>query len=525
MERPGVAARRGFLLASLALISSIAGCGDGGDSSASPPDTAPRPIVAPVDSDPPAVQITGPVAGGSYASSGAAVTLSGSATDNVGVDRVVWSNNRGGSGTASGGASWNTGPIPLQSGVNLITVTALDPSGNSGTADISVSYATTAGGDTIVPAVTITSPTTDASYAATAATLHLAGTAGDNQGVARVSWSNNRGGSGTASGTQSWSVAGIALQSGSNVITVTAVDLADNTATDTLTVTYTAPDTTVPTVTITSPTGGAAYTTSSGSIALGGSAGDDVGVVQVRWSNSRGSSGTASGTTAWSAKNIALQSGTNVLTVTAVDAAGNGASDSLTVTYNVPDTTPPSVTGLSPANGATNVAVTTTLTATFSEPVTNVTTSTFRVNGVTGTVSLNGNTATFRPATALTGGTGYTATVSGGAAGVKDLAGNPLASDRVWSFTTAPVLATASYRASWNAVPDPTVTGYRLYYATAPLGSGQPLGTLDTTATSLVFVPGNHGLMAGATLYLAVTSLGENGAESPLSEQVSILLE
>jgi hypothetical protein len=62
-----------------------------------------------------------------------------------------------------------------------------------------------------------------------------------------VSWSNDRGGSGTCSGTTSWSASGISLLSGANVITVTARDAAGNTRTDTLTATYTPPDTTPPT--------------------------------------------------------------------------------------------------------------------------------------------------------------------------------------------------------------------------------------------------------------------------------------
>ena len=54
-----------------------------------------------------------------------------------------------------------------------------------------------------------------------------------------MSWVNDRGGSGTATGTTSWLVSNIALLSGVNVITVTARDAANNTSTDTLTVTYT----------------------------------------------------------------------------------------------------------------------------------------------------------------------------------------------------------------------------------------------------------------------------------------------
>jgi hypothetical protein len=75
--------------------------------------------------------------------------------------------------------------------------------------------------------------------------------------VTQVTWSNDRGGSGTASGTTSWTVSGITLQSGANVLTVTARDAAGNTGTDTLTVTYTPPDTTAPTVTITTRLSGA----------------------------------------------------------------------------------------------------------------------------------------------------------------------------------------------------------------------------------------------------------------------------
>ena len=56
-----------------------------------------------------------------------------------------------------------------------------------------------------------------------------------------MTWSNNRGGNGTASGTSTWNVTGIALQTGTNVITVTALDAAGNTGQATLTVTYNPP--------------------------------------------------------------------------------------------------------------------------------------------------------------------------------------------------------------------------------------------------------------------------------------------
>jgi chitodextrinase len=105
-------------------------------------------------------------------------------------------------------------------------------------------------------------------------------------------------------------------------------------------------DTTLPTVTITSPTTTTTYTASSSNLNIGGTASDDTGVTQVTWSNDRGGSGTAIGTTSWSADGIALKSGDNVITVTARDAAGNTGTDILTVAYNPSDTTPPTT----PAN-------------------------------------------------------------------------------------------------------------------------------------------------------------------------------
>ena len=98
------------------------------------------------------------------------------------------------------------------------------------------------------------------------------------------------------------------------------------------------PDASAPTIAITGPTSGATYSTTALTLALSGTAGDNVGVTAVSWVSSRGGSGTASGTTTWSVASIALLSGTNVLTLTARDAAGNTASDVLTVTVNVAPT-------------------------------------------------------------------------------------------------------------------------------------------------------------------------------------------
>jgi FecR-like protein len=97
------------------------------------------------------------------------------------------------------------------------------------------------------------------------------------------------------------------------------------------------------TVTISAPTAGPPpYTVSSSPLTLGGTLLDNFGVTEVTWINSRGGSGTASGTIAWTASGIVLQIGSNVLTVTARDAAGNTVATAI-VTVTLSDTTPPPV--------------------------------------------------------------------------------------------------------------------------------------------------------------------------------------
>ena len=59
--------------------------------------------------------------------------------------------------------------------------------------------------------------------------------------VSPGTWANDRGGSGTATGTTSWIITGIPLQTGANLISVTAYDSAGNNAVALLTVMYTLP--------------------------------------------------------------------------------------------------------------------------------------------------------------------------------------------------------------------------------------------------------------------------------------------
>jgi hypothetical protein len=105
----------------------------------------------------------------------------------------------------------------------------------------------------------------------------------------------------------------------------------------------------------------------------------------------------------------------------------------------------PNVELVSPANGTTGVPINQGISVTFNQnmnPATFVvsscnTESPFTLQGATtveGKVSYNGTTATFTSSGDLLPGTTYTATITDR---VKNLAGIPLATNYVWSFTTA----------------------------------------------------------------------------------------
>ncbi len=133
----------------------------------------------------------------------------------------------------------------------------------------------------------------------------------------------------------------------------------------------------------------------------------------------------------------------------AKDLANNplAADVSWSFTTAAADTTPPTVTGVTPTDGATGIPTATSVTVTFDEPVvaTTVGTNTFELrdpggNQVSATVTYDApaRTATLTPSSPLAADAQYTATVKGGVSGVKDLAANALEQDFTWSFTTAP---------------------------------------------------------------------------------------
>ena len=155
---------------------------------------------------------------------------------------------------------------------------------------------------------------------------------------------------------------------------------------------------------------------------------------------------------------------TATITTGAMDVAGNALAIDHVWSFSTgdaADVTAPSVSSVNPTNGAVAVPLNRKISATFDEvmdPLT-ITTTTFTLyqglTNITGTVSYVGNTATFTPTVPLAITTLYTATIKTGA---KDVAGNALALDYVWSFTTG---AAADVLAPTIITTDPvnTATG------------------------------------------------------------------
>jgi hypothetical protein len=141
---------------------------------------------------------------------------------------------------------------------------------------------------------------------------------------------------------------------------------------------------------------------------------------------------------------------TATITTGAKDLAGNSLLSDTAWSFTTgatADTNRPTVLATVPANAATGVGTNQAINLTFSEqmdPAT-ISTATFLLTGpgptnVTGTVAYNvgSKIATFTPAGSLAANTVYGATVTTVA---KDLAGNALATNVAWSFTTAATTA------------------------------------------------------------------------------------
>jgi methionine-rich copper-binding protein CopC len=322
-----------------------------------------------------------------------------------------------------------------------------------GQADINKDMNTPASGppDTTAPTVSVTNP---ANNATVSGTVNVTANASDNVGVAGVQFllnGANLGAEDTASPySVSWDTTTVA--NGAYVITARARDGAGNVTTSTqVNVTVSNVDSTPPTVTARTPAPGSTNvplnTTATATFS------EPVQSATISFVLKDPANNTVPGT-------VSYNSGTRTATLTpssplspgtlytatvsgAADLAGNVmASPSVwSFTTGTPDTTPPSVTAQTPAAGAVNVPINTTVTAQFSESIQSATLS-FVLrdsanNVVPATVAYNDatRTATLTPNAVLANSTTYTATVSG----AQDQAGNAMTAPVSWSFTTASI--------------------------------------------------------------------------------------
>jgi hypothetical protein len=251
------------------------------------------------------------------------VSLSGTVTGGSGTPIVTWSRN-GASGIASlSGTSWTASNIPLTVGLNSITVTATD---TTGSASQTVSVTRVSSLNLTVNAVP---------DATSSATISLSGTVAADDGPPAITWSTSAGSSGLAVlNGATWLAPNIPLAVGFNIITITAVGETGSVSRSvSITRTVVPPpgetDTTGPTLTILYPSA-TSFATTLASLQFKGTASDRSGVASVTWSTNTGSSGTAFGTTQWSAT-IPLLVGFNTVIIRSTDTAGNVSSKSVVV--------------------------------------------------------------------------------------------------------------------------------------------------------------------------------------------------
>lgn len=93
------------------------------------------------DNAAPIITILSPTTASSYDSPTPRLTLSGTATDDSGIAQITWANERRAlSGTAAGTSKWAISEIPLESGLNRITITARDVRGRTSQALLQVLF-------------------------------------------------------------------------------------------------------------------------------------------------------------------------------------------------------------------------------------------------------------------------------------------------------------------------------------------------------------------------------------------------
>jgi alpha-tubulin suppressor-like RCC1 family protein len=173
------------------------------------------------------------------------------------------------------------------------------------------------------------------------------------------------------------------------------------------------------------------------------------------------------------------------------------------------DTTPPTVSSNIPANGASDIPVGDALSVTFSEAMnaSTITTTSFTLvdadsNAVSGALSYNAgtNTATFTPAVTLATNTTFTATVM---TAVTDVAGNALAANYSWSFTTVFIDITPPTVSSTNPASDAIDVAVGI---TPSAAFDEAMDAATITTASFTLVDAGVNPVSGAVSYNAGTN-------------------
>jgi hypothetical protein len=185
------------------------------------------------------------------------------------------------------------------------------------------------------------------------------------------------------------------------------------------------------------------------------------------------------------------------------------------------------MTDTSPVAGATGVAVSANVTGTFSEAMnaSTITSATFTLTTGTTTVAAvvtynsTDRVATLNPDADLAAGTTYTATIKGGTSGVKDAAGNPLATDKTWTFTTAAAGGGTSETVTLTATADSYVSSG----ATGTNFGASTLLGVDNSPVEVTYLKFNLSAYAGRTLESATLQLRSAGSGSTGRQNVKLV--
>lgn len=305
------------------------------------------------DTTNPTLTVTAPANG--LVTAAAVVTVSGTAFDNSGLSSVTVNGN---AVTVGADNSWST-TVSLSGGANTITVEAADIAGNVSTEILTVTRATSG------PELTITSPAEGTLIQSGSVTV--SGTVSDS--VSPVASVKVNGVAATITGS-TWT-ATVPLSEGANTLTAVAENQVGLSTTATRAVTR---DSTAPVLTVTAPENN--LVTAAEAVIVSGTV-IDAGAVTVTVNGQ-----TAALTGGAFSAGIQLDGGSNTITVTATDEAGNVTTESRTV---IRATQGPSVAILSPADGFITNEPTALVTGTVSDSVALV--SGVTVNGVAATVS------------------------------------------------------------------------------------------------------------------------------------------